>query len=70
MEKPMGQPPQHPERQPGLQSKIHPQPEYKASGKLEGKVAIITGGDSGIGERRPSPSPARCRNRLPRRASA
>ncbi|HLO81257.1 MAG TPA: SDR family oxidoreductase [Chitinophagaceae bacterium] len=24
-------------------------PEYKASGKLEGKVAIITGGDSGIG---------------------
>jgi NAD(P)-dependent dehydrogenase (short-subunit alcohol dehydrogenase family) len=24
-------------------------PEYKAAGKLEGKVALITGGDSGIG---------------------
>src|SRR5690606_28649580 len=24
-------------------------PEYRAAGKLEGKVAIITGGDSGIG---------------------
>lgn len=24
-------------------------PEYKGSGKLEGKVALITGGDSGIG---------------------
>jgi NAD(P)-dependent dehydrogenase (short-subunit alcohol dehydrogenase family) len=33
---------------------MHPQPEfesnaYKAAGKLEGKVALITGGDSGIG---------------------
>ncbi len=24
-------------------------PEYRGSGKLQGKVAIITGGDSGIG---------------------
>lgn len=39
---------------PGIeqQMKIKPRfdaPDYKGSGKLEGKVAIITGGDSGIG---------------------
>jgi NAD(P)-dependent dehydrogenase (short-subunit alcohol dehydrogenase family) len=39
---------------PGEQSKMNPEPEivksnYKGSGKLEGKVALITGGDSGIG---------------------
>jgi NAD(P)-dependent dehydrogenase (short-subunit alcohol dehydrogenase family) len=39
---------------PGLESRMHPQPEvvmgsYRAAGKLEGKVALITGGDSGIG---------------------
>ena len=28
---------------------IFDDPNYKASGKLEGKVAIITGGDSGLG---------------------
>lgn len=47
-------PPQHQDRQPGLESNMHPQPEYlsrayRAAGKLAGKVAIITGGDSGIG---------------------
>ncbi|MBA3695789.1 MAG: SDR family oxidoreductase [Methylotenera sp.] len=47
-------PPQHQEVQPGLESKMHPQPifinqNYVGSNKLEGKVAIITGGDSGIG---------------------
>ena len=39
---------------PGLESKIAPRPRYKASRykaaeKLDGKVALITGGDSGIG---------------------
>ena len=39
---------------PGLESDLEPRPrylapEYRGSGKLEGKVAIITGGDSGIG---------------------
>lgn len=47
-------PPQHQDQQPGLESVMHPQPvyksaTYKAAGKLTGKAAIITGGDSGIG---------------------
>lgn len=47
-------PPQHQDRQPGLEYLMHPapisdNPEYKGSGKLKGKTAIITGGDSGIG---------------------
>jgi len=41
-------------KQPGIEAKMNPAPEYiketyKASGKLVGKVALITGGDSGIG---------------------
>lgn len=40
--------------QPGRESKMRPKPEiirkgYKGSEKLQGKVALITGGDSGIG---------------------
>lgn len=39
---------------PGIEAKMDPSPEYQAplyrgSGKLEGKAALITGGDSGIG---------------------
>jgi NAD(P)-dependent dehydrogenase (short-subunit alcohol dehydrogenase family) len=39
---------------PGLESKMDPRPKYEAplyrgSGKLKDKVALITGGDSGIG---------------------
>ncbi|WP_101843511.1 SDR family oxidoreductase [Halobacillus sp. Marseille-P3879] len=48
------QPEQHQNRQPGYENEMHPLPQYddtayKGSGKLEGKTAIITGGDSGIG---------------------
>lgn len=47
-------PAQQQDRQPGIESKMYPEPEYIkkdycASNKLKNKVAIITGGDSGIG---------------------
>lgn len=46
-------PKQH-QRKPGIEAKMHPRPQYLAagyrgSGKLAGKTALITGGDSGIG---------------------
>jgi NAD(P)-dependent dehydrogenase (short-subunit alcohol dehydrogenase family) len=46
-------PAQH-QKKPGLESKIKPRPRYEAplyrgAAKLAGKVALITGGDSGIG---------------------
>lgn len=53
-ETPVTFPPQHQDVQPGLEYLMEPtpisdNPEYKGSGKLKGKTAIITGGDSGIG---------------------
>ncbi|WP_186580731.1 SDR family oxidoreductase [Aquibacillus kalidii] len=47
-------PPQHQPKQPGVESLMNPKPiiedpSYKGSEKLSNKVAIITGGDSGIG---------------------
>ncbi|KAJ7977988.1 Glucose/ribitol dehydrogenase [Quillaja saponaria] len=47
-------PPQKQEDQPGKEHLMDPtpqfiSPEYKPSNKLQGKVALVTGGDSGIG---------------------
>lgn len=41
-------------RKPGIEKNVRPRPEYmaplyKSAAKLQGKVALITGGDSGIG---------------------
>jgi NAD(P)-dependent dehydrogenase (short-subunit alcohol dehydrogenase family) len=46
--------PQQHQESPGLESELDPKPrfeagQYKPASKLEGKVALITGGDSGIG---------------------
>ncbi|WP_422102635.1 SDR family oxidoreductase [Vreelandella sp.] len=48
------QPPQHQQKQPGDEHAMRPEPEYiresyRGADKLLDKVAIITGGDSGIG---------------------
>lgn len=47
-------PPQHQDVQPGIEAELDPQPQvirpsYKGADKLKDKVALITGGDSGIG---------------------
>jgi len=47
-------PAQHQDRQPGIESEMTPEPiyirdTYRGSGKLQDQVALITGGDSGIG---------------------
>ncbi|WP_338664879.1 SDR family oxidoreductase [Pararoseomonas sp. SCSIO 73927] len=48
------QPPQQQAHQPGIESEMTPRPrsameDWKGSGKLEGRKALVTGGDSGIG---------------------
>ena len=46
--------PEQPQNPPGIEAQMDPKPDYgedtyRGSGRLEGKAAIITGGDSGIG---------------------
>jgi len=48
------QPPQTQEHRPGIESEVTPRPvaddpNYKAAGKLQNRVALVLGGDSGIG---------------------
>lgn len=51
---PQLQPPQHQDDQPGHESEMRPAPQshastYQGRGRLKGQVALVTGGDSGIG---------------------
>jgi hypothetical protein len=46
--------PEQPQPEPGLAAKMEPQPDhgetsYRGSGRLAGRKALVTGGDSGIG---------------------
>jgi NAD(P)-dependent dehydrogenase (short-subunit alcohol dehydrogenase family) len=54
MNRPPSVPPQQQERQPGHEVQMEPAPEvirddYRGAGKLAGKIAFVSGGDSGIG---------------------
>ncbi|MFN4087477.1 MAG: SDR family oxidoreductase [Alphaproteobacteria bacterium] len=53
-DRPDSVPPQHQSRQPGHEEQMTPPPQdemrdYRAGGKLFGRRALVTGGDSGIG---------------------
>ena len=53
-DKPKEFPAEHQNKQPGIEKEMQMKPEYirpgyKGSDKLKGKVALVTGGDSGIG---------------------
>jgi hypothetical protein len=67
-DKKKARPPQEQERQPGIEAEMTPRPrdedpDYRAAGKLEGRVALITGGAvvgaataaSAVPRRSPSP---------------
>lgn len=54
MKEPMSPMPAQHQQKPGIESKLEPRPRYEAphyqgAGKLKKKVALVTGGDSGIG---------------------
>ena len=54
LEQPKSPMPKQHQKKPGIESKLTPRPKYEAplykgAGKLKKKVALITGGDSGVG---------------------
>lgn len=51
---PVIEPPEQHQPEPGLESQLHPKADlgefsYRGTGRLEGRKALVTGGDSGIG---------------------
>lgn len=54
MKEPVPPYPEQHQPRPGIEAEVEPRPRYeapayKAAGKLDGKTALVTGGDSGIG---------------------